>query len=65
MYKVEPPAANVRYVDYYRDKAQGYKKLALGLERRARRSGKNSAEYGRYIALLETALHCSELARQK
>lgn len=64
MFNVEPPAANQRPAHYYSDKAKGYRKVALGLERRAKRAGKNSAEYKRYIELLETALHCSELARQ-
>jgi hypothetical protein len=64
MYNVAPPAANQRPDHYYGDKAQGYLKVALGLERRAKRAGKNSAEHKRYCALLETYLHCSQLARQ-
>ena len=64
MFKVEPPAANQRPAHYYSDKAKGYQKVAFGLERRAKRAGKNSAEHKRFVALLETALHCSELARQ-
>jgi len=63
MYNVEPPAANQRPDQYYSDKAEGYGKAAAGLERRARWAGKNSAKFKRYTALLETAQHCSKLAR--
>ena len=62
MYNVEPPAANQRPDHYYDDKAQGYLKVALGLERRAKRAGRASAEYKRYIKLLETSLKYRELA---
>lgn len=64
MYNVEHPAANQRPDHYYSDKAEGYRKVALGLERRAKRAGKNSAEFKRYIDLLETANHYHQLARQ-
>lgn len=64
MFNVEPPAANQRPADYYSDKAKGYRKVALGLERRAKRAGKNSAEFKRYIDLLDTANYYRQLARQ-
>jgi len=64
MFNVEPPATNQRPAHYYSDKAKGYRKVALGLERRAKRAGKNSAEFKRYIDLLDTANHYGQLARQ-
>jgi len=64
MFNVEPPAADQRPAHYYSDKAKGYQKVALGLERHAKRAGKNSAEFKRYIDLLDTANHYRQLARQ-
>ena len=61
-YEIEPAPANERPASYYTYRAQGYSKTAQGLERRAKRAGRDSAEYKQYIKLLETSLKYRELA---
>tara|TARA_R100000908_G_scaffold11622_1_gene4168 strand:+ start:8320 stop:8535 length:216 start_codon:yes stop_codon:yes gene_type:complete len=62
-YQIEPAPANRRPVHYYSGKANGYLKIAIGLERRAKRAGRDSAEYKRYMKLLNTYLKYNELAK--
>ena len=49
---------------HYTRKAKSYSNLALALERRARRGGKRSKEYARYLKLLETSLEYSTLGKR-
>ena len=48
---------------HYKHKAKSYGNLALALEQRAKRAGKGSKEYARYLKLLETSLRYSALQR--
>jgi hypothetical protein len=49
---------------FYREKGKNYTKLALALEKRAKRAGKGSKEYARFLRLLETANEYHKLAKQ-
>ena len=48
---------------HYKRKANSYSNLALALERRAKRAGKGSKEYTRYLKLLDTSLEYSALGK--
>lgn len=62
-YDLEAVPANEKPYHFYRDKAQSYMKVAYSLERRAKRAGRTSDLYKRYLRLLETSNKYSELGR--
>ena len=62
-YDIEAVPANEKPYHFYRDKAEGYMKVAYSLERTAKRAGRNSDLYERYIRMLETSNKYRELGR--
>tara|TARA_R100001510_G_C7637900_1_gene195768 strand:- start:392 stop:628 length:237 start_codon:yes stop_codon:yes gene_type:complete len=56
-------AKGERLTFHYQRKALNYRKLGYALERKAKRAGKDSKEYTRYLKLLETSSAYSALAK--
>lgn len=50
---------------HYRRKAEAYCNLSLALEWRAKRAGKGSKIYTRYLRLIETSLKYSALSKHE
>ena len=61
-YDIEAVPTNEKPYHFYRGKAEGYMKVAYGLERKAKRAGRNSDLYKRYIRTLETSNKYHDLA---
>jgi hypothetical protein len=61
-YDIEAVPANEKPYHFYLYKAQGYMKAGYSLEGKAKRAGRNSDLYKRYIRLLETSNKYSVLA---
>jgi hypothetical protein len=61
-YEIEAVPANEKPYHFYQDKAEGYAKVGYSLERKAKRAGRNSDLYKRYICMLETSNKYHDLA---
>ncbi len=64
-FEIDHNCPNPRMLKFhYESKALNYRKLGYSLEARAKRAGKDSKEYTRYLKLLETSSAYSALARE-